>query len=83
MSTKNLEIRKIMLPKAEVLIQFVFISLSKLVKSEIHEVLLIRMSSNKEFINQNLELFEMEPVDGKCPSHLQNRYCGITQIRAF
>ena len=50
-----------MLPKAEVLIQFIFISLSKLVKSEIHEVLLTRMSSNKEFINQNSELFKMQP----------------------
>ena len=78
MSPKNLEIRKIMLPK--VLIKFVFISLRKLVKSEIHEVLLTRMNTNKGFMNQNLQLFKMEPVDGKCPSHLHNRYCGITQI---
>lgn len=78
MSPKNLEIRKIMLPK--VLIKFVFISLRKLVKSEIHEVLLTRMNTNKGFRNQNLELFKMEPADRKCPSQLHNRYYGITQI---
>ena len=41
------------------------------------------MNGNKKFMNQNLELFKMEPVEGKCPSHLQNRYCRITQIWSF
>lgn len=47
MSPKNLEIEKIILCKTEVLILFVFIWLSKLIKPEIHEVLLTSMNSIK------------------------------------